>query len=127
MSVPQLVTDTAARLRVCLVAGISASPELLGDALQCLDAIVDSAERRRRRDEMIRKAALLLPQSSPYARAGRLVEEAKALARTRHLSSMREPARAPATPREWLVAAAAVADLPGSQRHFYRVLVDDPR
>jgi hypothetical protein len=126
MGVPQLVTDTAARLRVCRDAGITAPPELLDDALQCLESIVDGATRRRWRDEMIRKAALLLPQPSSYARAGRLAQEAKALSRTWHLPSRREASDAPETAREWLVAAAAVADLPVSQRQFYRVLADDP-
>lgn len=122
MGALQLAIDTAARLRVCRDAGVSASPELLADALRCLETIVDDTSRRKRRNVLIRQAALLLPQTSAHARAGRLASEAKVLARMWHLPSWRQSPEQPATPREYLIAAAAVAELPASQRQFHRVL-----
>lgn len=114
--------DTLARLRVCKAAGLPVSQDLLNDAVECLERVTDAALFRAKRDELIRRAALLLPVAAPYHQAAALVGEAKAMARTWHLLRTLPPAKILTTPRDCLHAARLLAELPESQRQFYRVL-----
>lgn len=117
-----LIADTVARLRVCQAAGLPVSDELLNDAVECLERVTDAALLRAKRDELIRRAALLLPVATPYQKATALAGEAKAMDRTWHLLRSVPPAQPLSTPRECLHAARLLADLPESQRQFYRLL-----
>lgn len=103
-------------------AGLPASPDLMADIETCLESLAGASTRKKRRDELIRLAVLMLPQAEPYAQAGMLAREAKALARTWNTSGCRHVVEAPTTPREYLQAAAQIAELPGSQRQFHRLL-----
>ncbi len=113
---------TLARLRVCLAAGRAPSPALVADAIDCLEKISDAGAIRARRDALIRRAALLLPDARPHRKAFMLAQEAKAMARTWHLLQAREPDSAYGTPRDCLHAAALLSRLPESSRQFYRVI-----
>ena len=117
-----LIADTVARLRVCQAAGLPVTDDLLSDAVECLERVTDAALLRARRDELIRRAALLLPVAGPYQQAATLAGEAKAMARTWHLLRSTPPAVPLSTPRDCLHAARLLADLPESQRQFYRLL-----
>lgn len=119
---PRLAATTLARIRTCDAAGIAWSADMRADVVRCLEGIVDTSEQRRLRDELIRRAALLLPPNAPYQQAGMLALEAKAMARTWHVRGQGRAPAAPATPRECLHAAAQLAQLPRSQRQFHRVL-----
>ena len=114
--------DTLARLRVCLAAGRPPSPDLLADTIAQLAQFSDAADLRAKRDALIRRAALLLPDAPPHRKAAQLALEAKAMARTWHVLQSREPLPPYETPRECLHAAALRSRLPESQRQFYRVL-----
>lgn len=116
------IDEALSRLRVCRAAGVAPSAELQDEILECLEATVGGAALRRRRDALIRRAALLLPTGSEFERAGVLSREAKNLSRMRTRSSTTSTVGEPATPRECLYAASLLARLPGSQRQFYRVL-----
>ena len=116
---------TLARLRVCLAAGRSPSPELLADTIAHLELFSDAAELRAKRDALIRRAALLLPAAPPHRKAYLLAQDAKAMTRTWHLLRSREPAAPYGTPRDCLHAAGLLARLPASQRQFYRVLISE--
>lgn len=124
--VSRLTTDTLARVRACIGAHLPASPDLMADIEQCLGEVVGAAALKGRRDMLIRRAALLLPPAEPYAQAGALAREAKALARTWGASGCRRVVDEPTTPRECLQAAAQLAGLPESQRQFHRVLTKSP-
>lgn len=123
MSRPRLAAVTLARTRACDAAGIVWPADLRMDVVQCLERIVDGTAQRKLRDELIRRAALLLPPMAPYSRAGLLAQEAKAMARTWHVRGAEAASDSPATPRECLHAAAQLAALPRSQRQFHRVLI----
>jgi hypothetical protein len=116
------IDEALSRLRVCRAAGVAPSAELQDEILECLEATVGGAALRRRRDALIRRAALLLPTGSEFERAGVLSREAKTLGRMRSRSCTTATIGEPATPRECLYAASLLARLPGSQRQFYRVL-----
>jgi hypothetical protein len=116
------VATTLARLRVCKAAGVAISPELRDEVIVCLERVADASLARRRRDELIRRAALMIPGDSPYFRASRLAEEAKVMARTWHILQGRQASEQLHTPRDCLHAAALLCKLPKSARQFYRVL-----
>lgn len=116
------VADTVARLRVCRDAGVPVPPALRDDAIACLEDTIDAALLRTSRDDLIRRAALLLPFGTPHQKATALADEAQAMSRTWHLLRSRPPAVTFTTPRDCLHAAALRAKLPESQRQFYRVL-----
>ncbi|TXH66599.1 MAG: hypothetical protein E6Q88_11685 [Lysobacteraceae bacterium] len=119
--------ETLARLRVCRDAGLPVLPELAADAIEVIEQFLYAAELRDRRDAMIRRAALLLPDpdAKPYTRAGLLLQEARAMNRTWNILRSKPPENELSTPRACLHAARLYAELPGSQRHFYRVLIRD--
>lgn len=117
-----ITADTLARLRVCQAAGLPVPDDLLSDAVECLEKVTDAALLRARRDELIRRAALLLPDATPYQQAAALATEAKAMSRTWHLLCQQSPGQSLSTPRECLHAARLLAVLPTSHRQFYRLL-----
>lgn len=117
--------DTLARLRVCRDAARQVPPDLLHDAIVTMERFVHTGMMRQRRDALIRRAALLLPEGRPYTRAGLLLHEARTMNRTWHLLRDRLPDPEPASPRACLHAAQLLAPLPQSQRHFYRVILED--
>lgn len=116
--------DTLARLRVCRDAGRAAPPDLVADAIEAIERSLHTEMLRGRRDELIRRAALLLPDADarPYTRAGLLLQEARTMNRTWNVLRTLPPESEPGTPRACLHAARIYAPLPESQRHFYRVL-----
>lgn len=117
-----LIADTVARLRVCREAALPVPLDLLDDAMECLERVTDAALLRARRDEFIRRAALLVTEKSVFRKAAVLADEAKAMSRTWHLTKSHLPDGVPSTVRACLHAAAHQAELPFSQRQFYRVL-----
>lgn len=117
--------DTLARLRVCRDAGRSAPPDLIADAVDAIEGFLRTDTLRDRRDALIRRAALLLPDGRPYTRAGLLLQESRAMNRTWHILRQSPPEPVLATPRDCLHAARLIAPLPESQRHFYRVLSEN--
>ena len=119
----RLTNDTLARIRVCLRAGIPASPELLANVVECLESMAAASVRRRCCGELIRRAALMLT-GSPYRKAQVLQAEIKALARVRHSARNEPGASSPTTVQGCLQAAAQVAPLPRSTRQLYRILLD---
>lgn len=119
---PRLSAITLARIRTLNAAGIAWPADLRADVERCLEGQADDAAQRKLRDELIRRAALLLPPAASFGRAGMLAQEAKALARTWRTRGAQRAPDTPATPRECLHAAAQLAELPRSQRQFYRVL-----
>lgn len=116
--------DTLARLRVCRDAACQVPPDLVIDAIAVIERSLHTETLRARRDELIRRAALLLPdtEARPYTRAGMLLQEARAMNRTWHILRAQPPQLDQCTPRACLHAARLCAPLPESQRHFYRVL-----
>lgn len=120
------LATTLARLRVCRAAGVAISPELRDEVIECLERLADASLARARRDELIRRAALLIPDASAYSRASRLAAEAKVMARTWHILQSRPAAEQLDTPRDCLHAAALLSRLPESARQFYRVLQATP-
>lgn len=117
-----LVSDTVARLRVCRDAQVPVPEDLLHDAVECLEKISVAADQRARRDQLIRRAALLFPGSSNYQAAACLAAEARAMSRVWKQLSKRLPPEPPQTARDYLHSAGLFAELPISQRQFYRVL-----
>lgn len=118
----RLINDTLARVRVCRRAGRPGTPDLLADVEEILEGLVSKAECKKRRDEMIRLAALMLPTAGPYTQAGVLWKEIKALARSRNGSASQPDAAPRDSVREYLKAAAQAAPLPKSQRQVHRIL-----
>jgi hypothetical protein len=116
------VAETLARLRVCKAAGVPVPPDLRDEAIDCLERACDASLARQRRDELIRRAALLIPDTSAYRAAEALAAEAKVMARTWHILQARPAAEQLCTPRDCLHAAALLGRLPESARQFYRVL-----
>jgi hypothetical protein len=107
--------DQLARLRVAIETG--RLPADLGQwALGELAAAAPRCERRRRRDELLRQAAALLP-GSRWARARALAAELRALPR-------RQP---PLMPLAQLLAAAVELDprCPTSPRRLWEALDGD--
>lgn len=119
---PRNRSETIARLRVSVAAGMPPPPELVADVLEFLERDEGAANLRAKRDSLIRRAAMLLPPDREYAKAACLASEAKAMQRTWHLLREREAEASPATVRGCLHAAALHEDLPQSHRQFYRVL-----
>lgn len=119
---PSQLSEIVARLRVCRDAGRAPSSELLGDILDFLEKQNDSALNRKKRDELIRRAALLFPAVSEYKQAENLVKEAKAMIRTWPILKIKPAPKEFNSARDYLHAAALHADLPQSHRQFYRVL-----
>lgn len=117
-----LAANTLARLRVCRDAGQAIPSDLVADAITCLEAVADAAVLRVKRDELIRRASLLMPPAPPHRLAEVLAAEAKAMARTWPILRARQPREPYQAPRDCLHAAALLAPLPSSQRQFYRVL-----
>lgn len=115
-------SELVARLRVCRDAGRAPSSELVGDVINFLEKQNDSALNRKKRDELIRRAALLFPLVSEYKRAENLTKEAKAMMRTWLILKIKPAPKEFASVRDCLHAAALHAELPNSQRHFYRIL-----
>lgn len=119
---PSNRSETIARLRVSVAAGLPPPPDLVADVLEFLERDEGAASRRAKRDALIRRGGMLLPPDRAYAKAARLASEAKALQRTWHILREREADTAPATVRACLHAAALHERLPQSHRQFYRVL-----
>lgn len=94
----------------------------MADIETCLESVTGAAMRKAERDRLIRLAVVMLPASEPYEQAGILASEAKALARTWNASGCRNVVNVPTKARECLQMAAQIAELPSSQRQFYRVL-----
>lgn len=115
-------SDTIARLRVSVAAGLPPPPDLVADVLEFLERDEGAASRRAKRDALIRRGGMLLPPDRAYAKAAQLAGEAKAMQRTWHLLREREAEVSPGTVRGCLHAAALHEDLPRSHRQFYRVL-----
>jgi|GEM_PF-5334496 len=113
--------EISKRLHVVRDAGIGATGELLDQAIAYIDADLDAGGKRQLRDGLIRRAALMLDAQSPYAKAGVLAIEAKALARRREFAQDDSPAGSPV--RALLREAGRFGELPASRRHYYRVLV----
>lgn len=121
---------TLARLRVCRDARQSVAEDLLTDAIECLEAIASADELRHRRDEYIRRAALLTSAPSVTKKAESLVTEANALARRRNAGAAVVADREPNTVVECLAMASAFYTLPTSWRQMVRVLqesANDPQ
>lgn len=114
------IVDALSRLRVCRAAALPIPEDLQDELILCLESVAGAAARRAERDQLIRRAALLLPESSQWGRAERLAREAKALARTRAVAG----GSGSVTARTVLQEASAHAALPGTARQFYRLLVD---
>lgn len=119
----RLTNATLARIRVCLHAGVPASPDLLANVVECLENVVAASTRQQLRDVRIRRAALMVP-GSPYRKAQVLQAEIKALARVRHSARNEPGASSPITVQGCLREAAQVAPLPRSTRQLYRILLD---
>lgn len=119
---PSIAAETLARLRVCRDSGRQVPPDLVESAIGVIEGMVRADVLRERRDEMLRRAALLLPEQRPYAQAGQLFKEARAMDRVWHVLRTSPADDRPATIRACLRAARNFAPLPASQRHFYRIL-----
>lgn len=113
-----------ARLRTCLAADVPVSRELLVQVVAALEGAVSARARLRKRDGLIRRAALLTLAQSDHARAHALSAALRELPRARGREPMRRPA---ATVRECLQEAATYGKLPESPRQFLRILTSDPR
>lgn len=118
------IDNALARLRVFQDSGLPLPADLQDEIVACLEELAGSRTRRQRRDALIRRAAILLPPTGDWQRAGDLLAEAQQLARVWHLMRNRAPETEPATPRACLHAAGLVAALPKSQRQFHRILCE---
>lgn len=108
--------DALARMRACRDAGLPISRDLLDDMIELAERLLSAHERRRLRDRELRLAALLLPAcDSPWIKAGHLVKEAKALARTRRDV-------ADGTVLAHLRKADSLGGLPSCQKQFMRII-----
>lgn len=121
---------TLARLRVCRDARQPVADDLLADAVECLEAVASADELRLRRDQWIRRAALLT-QAVPVGRQAELLAaEVSALPRRRSAAASAAVGAEPGTVSECLVMASAFYTLPGSSRQILRVLqesANDPQ
>ena len=115
---------TLKRLQVYVDMGQPAPPALVADAIEHLSRQVTAQDRKRKRDRLIRRAALYL-EGTPRAKAAALLLEAAALARRRPAAVHERTPLEAGTVRECLQAAALFDKLPRSLRHFQRVLADD--
>lgn len=90
--------------------------DLLDEMIQLAESVLSARDRRVLRDRELRLAALMLPANDPpWTKAGHLLKEAKALARTRR--------DVPAdSVRAYLREAERLADLPQCQKQFARIL-----
>lgn len=111
--------ETLARLRVVVAAGKSASPDLTRAALVALERTADLEERRWRRDEHIRRAALLIDGSS-WTRAVALAKEARTIAGIWNRLHTTQPETM--TVRGELHTAMLLHKLPGSARQFHNII-----
>lgn len=116
------VSDTIAQLRVCQAAGIAVPDDVLEDAIAELGRSANAHALKRQRDDLIRRAALLLPATEPWQRAEELARLAKLVQRVRAAIPAGEIAGEPVTPRACIEAAAKLGRLPGTARHYYRLL-----
>jgi hypothetical protein len=117
-----LNADTLARLRRCRDTSMPVSYELLEAAIECIKCVIDADVIRSERNELIRRAAQMLPPATTWRLAGRLVMEHKAMMRTWSVLEQRAPLEPYNTPRDCLHAARLFTELPASQRTFDRVL-----
>ena len=110
------VADTLARMRTCRAAGLPVPPDLADAVITLLEGLLSARERKRLRDRELRLAAMLLPANdSPWAKAGHLLKETRALAR------MRRPTAGHPI-RTHLQEAAKLGELPTCQKQFVRIL-----
>jgi hypothetical protein len=113
------LATTLARLRVCRDAGHAPDSLLVADAISLLEVTAGALFLRKRRNEHIRRAAALL-DGSTWKRASALFDASVTLARCWDRIRCNEPESG--TVRGELHCAALLAELPESQRQFYRVL-----
>lgn len=116
------ISETLARVRVCRDGGLPITEDLRNDIVECLEQAAGAGTLRRRRDTLIRRAAMLLAPAGAWQHAGELAREAEHLSRVWQIMRHRTAESEPTTPRACLHAAALLATLPISRRQFYRVL-----
>lgn len=121
-----LLSGTLNGLRACKAAGESVGPELLDAAIECLVRCSNAEVLRQQRDQLIRAASQQLPEASAWAKAGRLALAAKRLPRIRISTTTSGQDDSGCSVLGLLKQAADAADLPESQRQYYRVLEHDP-
>lgn len=116
-----LHAHTLARLRVCYAAGLPPCRELVALTLACLQDATDVQNLRVKRDELIRVAAMLVDDGTAWQRAAALESEATRMMRVWRTLATQDPGPA-FTVRACLHQAALLAELPGSQRQYYRII-----
>lgn len=116
------LSDTLARLRVCRDARQPVAADLLADAVECLEAVSSAEMSRLRRDQYIRRAALMTGAPSMGRQAECLATEVAALPRRRGAAAVAAAGAEPATVAECLAMASAFCPLPESSRHILRIL-----